>query len=270
MKKIITKYSFLYLLFCLASVIAWGQSMKDIVKRPEDPNKLVHDYAGVLSPSQKQYLEDKLKRYDDSTSNNIAVVLVKTLDGYSIEDAATELFRNWGIGQKKTNNGILLLAAINDKKIRIEAGYGLEGAVTDYIASEIIDNDIKPNFRAQNYYEGIESATNDIIKAAEGRYKAPEGYNKRGQKGGGSFVRLMVMMFIIFIILAVISRKGGGGNNGGMMSRRGYRDWTPPIIINWGGGGSSGGGGGWSGGGGGGFGGFGGGSSGGGGASGDW
>ena len=233
-----------------------------VKQKPE--TKLVHDYSGVLSPAQKDYLDKKLVTYDDSTSTQIAIVLVKKLgSNYSIEEAAVQMFRNWGIGSKKDNNGVLILAAIEDRKIKIEVGYGLEAEVTDYTSGQIIDSDIKPNFKAGNYYEGLDKATNSIIAAAAGKYKAPSGYNKRG-KSGGSFIRLMVMIFIIFIILAVISKKGDG--NGGMMSRRGYRDWTPPIIGNWGGGGSSGGGGGWSGG----FGGFGGGSSGGGGASGDW
>jgi uncharacterized protein len=263
MKKTPPTYYLFTLLLLLAFAPVNGQGLKELInKRPEQ--KLVHDYAGVLNEYEKQTLEQKLYRFDDTTSTQIAVVLVKKLDGYSIEDAATELFRKWGIGNKKTNNGILLLAAIEDRKVRIEVGYGLEGAVSDYTAGEIIDNDIKPNFKAGQYYHGIDAAANSMIEAAKGRYKAPVGYDRRKNKTDGGFTKLMVMMFIIFIILVIISRKGG--NNGGMMSRRGYTDWRPPVIIDWGG--SSSGGGGWSGGGG--FGGFGGGSSGGGGASGDW
>jgi uncharacterized protein len=261
---------FTYILLSLLFICGFAQAQNGKVtieqllqQRPE--TKLVHDYTGVLSPTQKEYLEKKLVAYDDSTSTQISIVLVGNLGNYSIEDAAVELYRKWGLGSKKNNNGVLLLAAINDRKIKIEVGYGLEGSIPDYTASEIIANDIKPNFRAGKYYEGLDQATNNIIAAAADKYKAPDNYNKRGQ-GKGSFLRLMVMIFIIFIILSIISRKGGGG--GGMMSRRGYRDWSPPVIIDWGGRGSSGGGGGggWSGG----FGGFGGGSSGGGGASGDW
>jgi uncharacterized protein len=268
------RYSFLqmkkWLLFLLVLVsygFATGQSntpLSEIIKSRPVPIRYVHDYTGVLSPSQLSHLENKLRIYDDSTSNQVAILLVKTLEGKSIEDVGLELGRTWGVGNTKINNGVVIIAAINDRKIRIEVGRGLEGTVTDYTSGEIIDNDIKPNFRLGKYYEGLEQATNNIVAAIGGEYKAPDGYHKNG-KSKGSLLRLMVMLFVIFIILSVISKKGGGGG-GGMLSRRGYRDWAPPVIIgNWGGGGSGGnsGGGGWSGG-------FGGGDFGGGGASGDW
>jgi uncharacterized protein len=258
-----------YILFLLVgfAVSARAQQnytgIEDLLKQRPD-KKLVHDYTGKLSPTQVDHLEKKLVAYDDSTSTQIAVLLVPSLNGYSIETAANEIYRKWGLGSKDNNNGALILAAINDRKIRIEVGYGLESSVTDYTCGEIIDNDIKPNFRANNYYQGLEQATDNIILAVAGKYKAPKGYHKNTGAPGG-FLRLIILMFIIFIILVVISKRGGGG--GGMLSRRGYRDWSPPVIIgDWG---NRGGGGGWSGGGGG-FGGFGGGSSGGGGASGDW
>jgi len=114
----------------------------------------VTDVAGILSPEQKQALESKLVAVDDSSSNQIAVVILPSLDGYPIEEYATKLFRQWGIGNKKTNNGILLLIALEDRKVKIEVGYGLEGSIPDLTANSIIDNDIKPAFRAQAYYEG--------------------------------------------------------------------------------------------------------------------
>lgn len=238
-------------------------SLSEIIRKRPVPIQYVHDYANVLSPTQEHVLDEKLRRYDDSTSTQIAILLVNSLEGRKIEEVGLELGRTWGVGNKEIDNGIVIIAAIQDRKIRIETGSGIERYVTDYTASEIIDNSIKPNFRQQYYYEGLDHATTDIINAVAGKYKAPSNYHKN--KGGtpGGFIKLMVMMFIIFIILVVISKKGGG--NGGMLSRRGYRDWSPPVITNWGGGGSSsgGGGGGWSGG-------FGGGGFSGGGASGDW
>jgi uncharacterized protein len=249
------------------SLLVVGQN---IPPKPNPP-KLVNDLADVLSPDEEARLERKLVAYDDSTSSQIAVVLIKTLNDYPIEEYALKLYREWGIGNKKTNNGVLIIAAIDDHKIRIEVGYGLEGAIPDIIANQIIRDDIGPNFRSENYYEGLNAASESIIKAATGEYKAPEGYGKKkGVGGGGKSILGMIIVFII-IIIALANRRGGGG--GGMMSRRGYGGVAESIF--WGSvlggmGRGGGGGGGWSGGGGGGFGGFGGGSSGGGGASGSW
>jgi uncharacterized protein len=232
---------------------------QNIPKRPEPP-RLVNDLAGVLSAEQESALERKLVAYDDSTSNQVAVVLVSTLNEYPIEEYSLKLFRDWGIGNQKNNNGILILAAIDDRKIRIEVGYGLEGAVPDITANTIIANDIVPAFRGGDYYDGIDKATTSVIAAAAGEYQAPANYSDRGKKGGRFPLGLVIALIIIILIINKRNRGGGGG----FMSRRGFG----PIFFPTGGGGWSGGGGGWSGGGG--FGGFGGGSSGGGGASGSW
>jgi uncharacterized protein len=234
---------------------------------PDKPNppRLVNDLANVLSADEEAALERKLVAYDDSTSNQITVVTITTLNEYPIEEFALQLYRKWGIGSQEHNNGVLVLAAIGDRKIRFEVGYGLEGAIPDIVANQIITNDIAPAFRGENYYAGLDKATNSLIAAAAGEYHAPAGYSDRGRKR--SFPVSLIIIVIIIILL--ISRNRGGG--GGFMSRRGYRGGFGPVIFpgGWGGGGSSWGGGGWSGGGGG-FGGFGGGSSGGGGASGSW
>ena len=167
----------------------------------------------------------------------------------------------------------MILAAINDHKVYIATGYGREGSVPDITAKQIIDNEILPNFRANNYYRGFDLAADAIIKASHGEYKAPEGYNQRKQKGSGGGSVLGVILFII-IIVVLASRGGGGGRGGGLMSRSGVLPFILGSMIGsagrgggWSGGG---GGGGFGGGGGGGFGGFGGGSGGGGGAGGSW
>ena len=258
MKRIIKGVVWLLLLLPLVAVA------QNIPPRPNPP-RLVNDIAGVLSAEQENMLERKLIAYDDSTSNQIAVVLISSLNEYPIEEYALKLFRDWQIGNKTTNNGILVLAAIDDRKIRIEVGYGLEGAVPDITANTIITNDIVPSFRSDDYYEGLDKATNSIIAAAAGEYKAPAGYSDRGRKGRRIPLGVIIAIIIIFIIFSKRNRGGGGG----FMSRRGFGPiFFPTGGGGWGGGGWSGGGGGWSGGGG--FGGFGGGSSGGGGASGSW
>lgn len=243
---------------------------QELLPKPNPP-RLVVDKAGVLSAEQRQILEDQLVALDDSTSNQICIVTLPTLEGGSIDDYAVNLFRSWGIGNKKTNNGVLILVAVNDRKIRIEVGYGLEGAIPDVTAKSIINNDLGPAFRQGNYYRGFVEATESLSKAAAGEYKEPRARNQ-GKKST-SLGEVIIFFVIIIVIVAIISRGGGGGRGGGMMSRRGSGDLLTPFIIGsilGGGGGRSSGGGGWGGGGGGGFGGFGGGSSGGGGASGGW
>jgi uncharacterized protein len=255
----------LFLFFLLViSVVSLAQVDKVVPPKPAVADGLVHDYTKTLTPEQESYLENKLVTYDNSSSNQIAVVIISSLKGNSVEDVGLEILRKWGVGgQAEADNGIVLLVAKDDRKVRIEVGYGLEGAITDYTASTIIETNIVPNFKSGNFYRGIDEAIDKIIEAAAGRYQAPEGYgkNKRGLK----FWQIMLMVFVVWIVLAIIS--GGKGGGGGYVSRRGYRGWWGGPT--WGGGGWSGGG--WSGGGGGGgFGGFGGGSGGGGGASGSW
>ncbi len=248
---------------------------QNIPARPNPP-RLVNDFAGVLSTEQEEILEHKLVALDDSTSNQIAIVLIKTLNDYPIEDYANKLYRSWGIGNKGTNNGVLVIAAIDDHKVRIEVGYGLEGAIPDITANSIIEDDIVPSFKTENYYQGLNAATDDLGKAAAGEYHVQRQRNDDNSgKGGGSLLGIIIIVIIILIVM----RRGGGGRGGGMVSRRGYGGLGPFILGNMignsfgggrGGGWGGGSGGGWSGGGGGGFGGFGGGSSGGGGASGSW
>lgn len=247
--------------FCVSAQID-----KVIPDKPSPP-RLVNDFANILTPEQKHTLENKLVAYNDSTSSQIAVVTINSLEGYDIAEYGLTLGREWGIGGKEFNNGIILLVAKDDRKVRIEVGPGLEGAIPDITAKAIIDNDITPNFKSGNYYRGLDKATDDIIKAAAGEYKAPQGYGKKKGKGVGFGT-------IIFILIMIFLFSGrGGGKGGGVASRKGFSDigagWIIGSLL---GGAGRGGGGGWSGGGGssGGFGGFGGGSFGGGGASGSW
>ena len=248
------------------SVCVYSQTESVVPKKPSASEGLVLDQTNTLTPEQEAALEQKLIAYDKSSSNQIAIVLIPSLNGNSIEDVALEILRTWGVGgQADKDNGVVILVAKNDRKVRIEVGYGLEGAVSDNTASSIIENNLKPNFRSGDYYRGITEAIDEIINAAAGRYTAPEGYYSKGK--GLKTWQLILLVLIIWIIMGAIGRGGRGG--GGYASRRGYRNWGGPIW--WGGGGlGSGGGGGWSGGGGGGFGGFGGGGGGGGGASGSW
>jgi uncharacterized protein len=261
------------ILFLVLAVSAGAQGIEKYIPPVPNPPRLVNDYINLLSTSQREELERKLVAYDDSTSNQIAVVTIGDIGDYDISDFAVALGRKWGVGgQKEFNNGIVLVVLIDkersQRKVWIATGYGLEGAIPDITAKQIIENDIIPNFKANDIYRGLDEGTSDLMRAAAGEYKPPANYsNRKGRKGGGSIFVAIIIFIVIMIILSNINKRGGG-----MMSRRGYRKWdnTPPIWWFPSGGSSGGGGGGWSGGGGGGFGGFGGGSFGGGGAGGSW
>lgn len=247
---------FLIYIFVIFSLATQAQIEKVIPAKPNPP-KLVNDFTNTLSPEQVEALEKKLVMIDDSTSNQVAVVIIPTLNEYPIEDVAIQIFRKWGIGNKKNNNGILLLIAKNDRKLRIEVGYGLEGALPDMIAMSIIDHEITPAFKEGDFYRGVEKGTDAIILATKGEYTAADKYASRGE----SDVPWGTIIFIIFLIGYWIY-KSPATYSGGNYSGKGYTGggWTT-TGGGWtsGGGGSSGG-----------FGGFGGGSSGGGGASGGW
>jgi len=231
---------------------------QQVIPKPNPP-RLVVDNANILTPEQQNALERKLDALNDSTSNQIVVLTVPSLNDQPVEDVAVATYRSWGIGDKKNNNGVLLLISVNDRKIKIEVGYGLEGAIPDVTAKDIIENALSPNFKQGNYYKGIDEATDNLAKAAVGEYKIQK--QSTGNGGSSSWV-FIIMVVIVFIIL----RAGRGGGGGGGL-------WlAAPLLFGAGGFGSDNDSGGGFGGGdsGGGFGGFGGGSSGGGGASGGW
>jgi uncharacterized protein len=228
---------------------------KDIPAKPNPP-RLVNDYTQTLGAEEQQQLEQKLIAYFDSTSTQIAIVIEQSLDGADLFDYCQRLATNWGIGEQNKNNGVLIYIALTDRKIRIHTGYGMEATITDALSKRIIENNIKPNFKAGDYSQGLNEATDIIMQAASGEY-----VYDRTQGNEPNVKSILKIIFIIIIIIIVISKFGGGGGR----RRSGFGG---PIF--WGGTFGSGGfssGGGFGGGG---FGGFGGGGFGGGGSSGSW
>ena len=226
--------------------------------------RLVNDFTTTLTEDQRQALENKLVRFDDSTSTQITVVIVPSLDGMDIVDAATELGRSWQVGQAKKNNGVVMLISVEEKnrKMSIAPGYGLEGVLPDVTCKQIIDDIIIPKFKGDDYYRGIDEGTDAIIQATKGEFKASAHSRKKGLPFG------RIIFYIVMIIVFLAAFGGGSKGGGSFMSRRGMSAWTIGTMM--GGSGGSGWGGGGGGGGGGSFGGFGGGSFGGGGSSGSW
>jgi uncharacterized protein len=245
---------------------------------PELTGRVV-DQANLLPPEQEAELTQRLEALEQASSRQLVVATVSSLEDYPIEDYGYRLGRHWKIGQEGANNGILLLIAPNERKVRIEVGYGLEGIMTDALSSLIIQREILPRFRADDYPGGIVAGADAIIEqlqappeAAEQRALEAAEAQRSGGGGGSIFVLAFWMITLAFILIPMLSRGFRGKKYRGR--RRGL-----PVVI-WGptlgdsgrssgwGSWSSGGGGGW-GGGGGGFSG-GGGSFGGGGASGGW
>jgi uncharacterized protein len=251
------------IIFLLSSLSAFSQIDK-VLPNPQSPPKLYNDFTkekNFLTNEQKDFLERKLVAYDDSTSNQFAIVIVESLAGYEANDFATQLGRKWGVGGKEKNNGIVILISTEpgNRDAYIAVGYGLEGAVPDITAKRITEYELIPNLKNADYFRGLNETVDALIKAAAGEYKAPAGYRNRKSKGLKTW-QIIILFFVIWILVGLFS--GGKKGGGGYVSRRG---WMGPT---WGGGGWSGGGGFGSGGGG--FGGFGGGGFGGGGAGGKW
>lgn len=255
------KNTFLIIVISLYSFFGYSQNF------PAKPNQLVNDYTKTLSKEQVVSLEQKLVAFSDSTSIQVAVVMIQSLDGYDINDYGYQLGRAWGIGGKEKNTGVLVLASIGDRKVTIQTGYGMEGVLPDAITKRIIENEIKPNFKAGDYFAGMDAATDAIISYTKGEYKndSPRRSGKKGFPSG-------LIVLIVVGVLLLISRGGKGGGGRNVIGSRGGADIVWWSLLSGLGGRGSGGGGGFGGGssGGGGFGGFGGGSFGGGGSSGSW
>ena len=249
----------LFAVLLLQSGIIFAQGIPD---KPNPP-RLVNDFANILSPDQLQSLEAKLVAFSDSTTVQITVVIVPTLDNYEKADYAQQLGQKWGVGGSKFNNGFVVLIKPKSGSEKGEAfiatGYGVEQFVPDATSYDIVNNEMIPRFKQNDYYGGIDAASNVIMSLVKGEYKA-DSYAKKKKASPVAFI-----VIIIIVIIFLLSRNN---NNGHTINRSGSAGM---LLFPWmmGGGGGSGGGGGF-GGGGGGFGGFGGGSFGGGGAGGSW
>jgi uncharacterized protein len=269
----IKKSLYLLTLSVFLCVVAVDRVFSQNIPARPNPPRLVNDFTGMLKAQEANMLEQKLVLFNDSTSTQIAIVIVPTLGGYDKADFAQQLGEKWGIGQKGRNNGILILIKPNkpDSKgeVQIATGYGVEGPIPDLTCSDIVNREILPAFRNGDYYGGLDKATSTLMSLAKGEFSAAD-YGQRGRRSSsGKGIPFGLIIFIIIIIISMISRGRGGSNK--HISTGGLPFWMLLGMMN-SGRGSSGSWGGFSGGGGGGggFGGFGGGSFGGGGAGGSW
>ncbi|MBW7888423.1 MAG: TPM domain-containing protein [Bacteroidetes bacterium] len=203
-----------------------------LLNAQEVPVPIVHDpvtdLTNTLTPSEYSSLRSKILTYEDSTSNQILLLLIPTLGENEIRDYGMEILKQNKIGQKGKDNGVLVLVAKEDHKMSIEVGYGLEGVLTDALTNDIIRNQMAPYFRQDKYYEGLDAAVTSIIAVTKGEYKAEE-----QNQNDDLWVGLLIVAIVFFfsIISAFRNMKQG-------ISSRGHRS---SGMWWWGGGGGSGG-----------------------------
>lgn len=250
--------------------IVIGLTLSAFSEIPERPNppRLVNDFAEILTSDESNQLESKLVQFARETSTQIVVVTVKDLEGYAPGDYAVQLGENWGVGQKDKDNGLVILVKPkqgNSKgQVFIATGYGLEGVLPDAVVNgTVIDNEMIPHFRENNYYNGLQSGTKVIMEIAKGEYTAEQYQEYYQSQNDGVVPGIFFFLFLFFLISIARSRRGRFYSPGrslpfwlamGMMSGRGSSHGSFGNFSSGGGG----------------FGGFGGGSFGGGGAGGSW
>ena len=193
---------------------------------PARPEGRVTDQTRTLSSDEIAALERKLSNFEQETSNQIAVLLIPSLEDDSLEDYSIRLAEKWKIGQKEKNNGAILLIVKDDRKIRIEVGYGLEGALPDALSGAIIRNEIAPRFKAGQFYQGIEAGVDAIMAATRGEYKAAPG-NKGRYREVRTIAFLLMIGFLALFIWGSYSNQSRrrhyhSGGSGGWASGGGF------------------------------------------------
>jgi uncharacterized protein len=177
----------------------------------------VTDLAGLLTPEETAGLEEKLRQFEASDSTQIAVLIIPGLEGEALEDYSGRVAEAWRLGQKGRDNGALLFVAMKERKVRIEVGYGLEANLTDARSRRIIENEILPNFRQQQYYQGIEAGTDAIIQTVRGVYQPVEQPSTQSRRRSNQGTRYDLLFFLLAPMLWVLNATGkwGGGILGG-------------------------------------------------------
>lgn len=241
---------FLINIVCCAIASSQTENEKLLSENPTQLKQYVVDETATLTPPQVMGLIKKLQNEDKTTSNQIVVYMIPSLNGESLEDVSIRLAERNKIGKKDKNNGVLLLVVKNDRKIRIEVGYGLEGALTDATSSSIIRNVITPEFKKGNYFEGIDKGVDAIISAIKGEYKSDDNSDFQNISccfGIPLFVIIIFGLIFFFIFISIIKNIAGvgrtlrGGKSG--WSSGGWGGFGGGSGSSWGGGSSSGGGG---------------------------
>ncbi|MEI7751688.1 MAG: TPM domain-containing protein [Candidatus Omnitrophota bacterium] len=204
-KKVVGPISFFILVFFL------GFSTLFALKVPPRADGYVTDRAGFLSSSEKAQLEATLRAFDAKTSNQVVVATFPSLEGEALDDFSIRLAEAWKAGQKRKDNGVIFLIFKNDRKMRIEVGYGLEGVLTDALSGQIISRVVAPYFRKGDYSGGILAGTDAIMKATQGEFK---GVPQRQRPNAGARLIVLFGVFFLFHLFARANSKRIGGPRG--------------------------------------------------------
>jgi len=205
----------------------------ELFAQPEIPSlkQYANDFTNTIPSSNLQQINNELRKFDDVSSNQIILLIINTLDGYPLDMYANEVAEKNGIGTKENDNGILFLIVKNDRKMRIEVGYGLEGAVPDALASSIIRNEVAPYFKKDDYYSGVIAGLSAIVSASKGEYSRNRKSNRKNNEEKG-FPWGFLIFIIIFLImgrkrgglgtLLLLGALGGGGRSSGGFGGGGF------------------------------------------------
>ena len=194
---------FLILLLCCLPVAAYGLEVPKL-------QGYVNDYAGMISPSARSKIEEGLRAFEQSDSTQIVILTIPSLEGEDIRGFGIKVGDVWKIGQKGKDNGAILIVSKQERKIGIEAGYGLEGKLTDLVSGRIIDRVIKPRFSKGDFDGGFIAGISSMIDATRGEFKAEQRPAQRRQKGISPFLSIFLFFAVFTIILGSVSRVLGG------------------------------------------------------------
>jgi uncharacterized protein len=228
------------IVLCFVQTLNFGQN---IPAKPS-PIRFVNDYAQLLSAQEQTLLENQLTQYFDTTTNQIVIVTLPTLGTNDMVEYSVSLFREWGIGTKERNNGVLILVCTDstNRQARITTGYGMEGVLPDMICKRIVDRQLVPNLQKKAYYKGFANTFQHLTKYISGEYKAKKGKVKEPAKPLTLKQKILVALFILFYLFAVFFKiMNGGGHSVRRGGKLKWRSSSSRIRIF--GGGSSGGGG---------------------------
>jgi len=196
---------FLVILLLFLSLYSTGRVVLAF-EIPPRPTTYVNDYAGILTDGEEQSLEQKLEDFEYTSTNEIAVVIISSLDGDSVENVAQEIFTAWGIGKKDKNNGALFLISMEEHRTRIHTGYGLEPTLTDIGTSYIQREVVTPAFREEKYYEGINQALDRMIELTKGEFVVPENSSQNNDSGLPWHFIIIVFVVILQWLAAIFAR----------------------------------------------------------------
>ncbi|MBU0560510.1 MAG: TPM domain-containing protein [Bacteroidetes bacterium] len=221
-----------------------------LLAQPRIPNlkNYATDLTGTLNSSELNQINQELTRFDEATSTQIVLLMIPSLEGYPLEMLSHEIAEKNKIGTKENSNGILFLVVKNDRKMRIEVGYGLEGALPDALASSILRNDVAQHFKKDQYLGGIIAGLNSIVSAVKGEYKQEKKKRKDNDGGGFPFIYIIIIIIISFFsrgkrgglgtLLLLGALSGGRSRGGGSFGGGGFGGFSGGGSF--GGGGSSG------------------------------